>query len=267
MPNRIIKEQICTSPDISNLSWFGEVLFYRLIVSCDDFGRCDGHPAIIKGRLFPLKDVTVKEIEAALTDLENNQMIVRYEVGGREFIQLTNWERHQSRRAKNSKFPALEDGTPIAGASKCKQMPADVPEESRNRGVEESRNRGIEESGETPCAEPETVSAPAVLNLPLNDNSQYPVDQKQVDKWSELYPAVDIMQELRKMAGWLDANPKRRKTKQGILRFVTSWLAREQDKGGIYQDRLGRASPVPNKPATGRDAVDELLAEMEAIDI
>ena len=69
------------------------------------------------------------------------------------------------------------------------------------------------------------------------------------------------------MAGWLDANPKRRKTKQGILRFVTSWLAREQDKGGIYQDRLGRASPVPNKPATGRAAVDELLAEMEAIDI
>ena len=271
MPNRIIKEQICTSPDISILSWFGEVLFYRLIVSCDDFGRCDGHPAIIKGRLFPLKNVTVKEIEAALTDLENNQMIVRYEVGGREFIQLTNWERHQSRRAKNSKFPAPEDGTPIAGASKRKQVLANVPEESRNRGVEESRNRGveesrnrgIEESGETPCAEPETVSAPAVITLPLNDNSQYPVSQEQVGKWVELYPAVDIMQELRKMAGWLDANPKRRKTKQGILRFITSWLARAQDKGHVLPERGGRASPQP----TGRAAVDELLAEMEAIDI
>ena len=33
------------------------------------------------------------------------------------------------------------------------------------------------------------------------------------------------------MAGWLDANPSKRKTKRGILRFVNGWLAREQDKG------------------------------------
>ena len=55
MPNRIIRESICTSESIDGLSWFEEVLFYRLIVSCDDFGRYDGRAAIIKNRLFPLK--------------------------------------------------------------------------------------------------------------------------------------------------------------------------------------------------------------------
>ena len=263
MPNRILKEQICTSPDINNLSWFGEVLFYRLIVSCDDFGRYDGHPAIIKGRLFPLKDIPLAEIEAALNDLENNKMITRYAVGEREFIQLTNWERHQSRRAKNSKFPAPEEATSLAGACKCEQMQANVPEESRNRGIEESRNRGIEESGETSCAESQNDSAPPVISLLLKDGKQYLVSQKQVDKYSEVYSAVDVMQELREMAVWLENNPKKRKTSQGILRFITSWLAREQDKSQKFLQADNRASPQ----SKGRAAVDELLAEMEAIDI
>ena len=86
------------------------------------------------------------------------------------------------------------------------------------------------------CAEPLQASTPEpeeppVISFILNDKSRYPIRQAQVDEWSGLYPAVDIMQELRKMAGWLDANPSKRKTKRGILRFVNGWLAREQDKG------------------------------------
>ena len=38
MPNRILKENICVSDDIDRLTWFQEVLFYRLLVNCDDFG-------------------------------------------------------------------------------------------------------------------------------------------------------------------------------------------------------------------------------------
>ena len=53
MPNRILKESICRSEEIDSLSWFEEVLFYRLIVICDDFGRYDGRAKIIKGSCFP----------------------------------------------------------------------------------------------------------------------------------------------------------------------------------------------------------------------
>lgn len=72
---------------------------------------------------------------------------------------------------------------------------------------------------------------PSEIDLPLNDKSEYPVYKEQVKEWSELYPAVDVMQELRKMKGWLTANPKRKKTRRGITRFITGWLAKEQDKG------------------------------------
>ena len=80
-------------------------------------------------------------------------------------------------------------------------------------------------------APPRKPAEPAVMYLLLNDKSQYPILQSDVDMWKSLYPAVDIMAELRKMAGWLDANPSKRKTRTGVKRFVNSWLSREQDKG------------------------------------
>lgn len=93
----------------------------------------------------------------------------------------------------------------------------------------------------TYCTEPEnSASVPAtVIELILNNKSLYPITQQDIDEWSSLYPAVDVMQELRKMKGWLDANPTKRKTSRGIKRFVNSWLAKEQDKGGakIYGEK------------------------------
>ena len=100
---------------------------------------------------------------------------------------------------------------------------------------------------DTYCTErggPAAVSAPppAVL-LPLNDGSEYPVTAEAVAEWAKLYPAVDVMQELRSMRGWLASNPQRRKTKSGIQRFVNGWLAKEQNKGGTnrgrWDDELG----------------------------
>lgn len=78
------------------------------------------------------------------------------------------------------------------------------------------------------CAELPSSPPPAAV-LPLVDGSDFPIAQKTVDELSGLYPAVDIAQQLRNMRGWLLSNPKNRKTKSGIMRFVNSWLAREQN--------------------------------------
>ena len=67
----------------------------------------------------------------------------------------------------------------------------------------------------------------------MNDKSEYPISAGAVPEWAELYPAVDVIQQLRNMRGWLIANPKRRKTQAGIMRFITSWLSREQDNSKV----------------------------------
>lgn len=73
---------------------------------------------------------------------------------------------------------------------------------------------------------------PPFIEIPLNDGSTYPVYQSDVEQWQGLYPAVDIPVQLRKISGWNDANPQKRKTKRGIRGHINSWLSKEQDKGG-----------------------------------
>ena len=77
---------------------------------------------------------------------------------------------------------------------------------------------------------PEKPPSPVVITILLNDKTEYQVTADDVAEWKELYQAVDVMQELRKMKGWADANPSKRKTRGGIKRFINAWLAKEQDK-------------------------------------
>ncbi len=109
------------------------------------------------------------------------------------------------------------------------------------RREEESREE--ERRGKsTFCTEPEKPpSVPPVISLPLNDKTFHDISGSDVEAWKELYPAVDILKELRKMKGWLDSNPAKRKTGRGIRRFINGWLAREQDKphGAAGQGRNG----------------------------
>ena len=106
MGNRILKETVCTSPNIELLSWFEEVCFYRLLVQCDDFGRYDGRPVLLCARLFPLKEnVDAATVEAALDTLESVGLIERYTVDGQPYVQLVSWEKHQRIRTPRAKFP------------------------------------------------------------------------------------------------------------------------------------------------------------------
>ena len=111
--------------------------------------------------------------------------------------------------------------------------------ENRDRD-KEIRDKSLDtdtdiENTEDACAEPVTVSAPPIISIILNDKSFFDVSPEDYNRWCELYPAVNVMQELRKMSSWSTDNPKRRKTKSGIRRFINAWLSKEQDKGGQYR--------------------------------
>ena len=87
-----------------------------------------------------------------------------------------------------------------------------------------------------------TPIEPSIITITLNDKSEYPIYQSMIDEWNELYPNVDVLQELRKMKGWSNANPAKRKTKKGIQRFINAWLSREQDKPSYNK----KTAPVIN---------------------
>lgn len=224
MPNRIIKESIRTSDSINDLSWFEECLFYRLIVSCDDYGRFDGRPAIIKGTCFPLKEgVTTKNIESALSKLTSAGLVKRYVVDGKPYLSLPSWGQHQTTRAAKSKYPNPDDGEMITSENNCMQINADVPvfeNDIRNRNtINDNNKRGAE----TPLADVEPIT--------LNDGTEWVCPLADYEEYRRLYPGVDIDKAFREMRAWCKSNPAKRKTARGIKRFVNGWLSRQQDSG------------------------------------
>ena len=105
-----------------------------------------------------------------------------------------------------------------------------------NRKVSSTPKRTSYGSGCAETAPPSPApSVPLVFQIPLNDNSLFPVTADMVAHWRELYPAVNIEQELRKMIGWCEANPRKRKTRGGVTRFINGWLSKEQNRGGGYR--------------------------------
>lgn len=106
MPDRIIRESICTSDTLNQLSDFEERFWNRLIVNCDDYGRFDARPTILKSRLFPLMESkTKKDMTGALDKLASVGLVELYEVDGKPFLRVVTWDKYQRIRAKRSKYP------------------------------------------------------------------------------------------------------------------------------------------------------------------
>lgn len=165
-------------------------------------------------------------------------------------ITIPNWSKHQTldayerqkerdrlkKQKKRAEQKALISGNSgdVSG-DMSGDASGDVPllEEDKDIDKEEERDNSSLLPGAETAPAPQyqqTTPAPVVITILLNDKTEYPVRETDVEGWKELYPAVDVMQELRKMKGWADANPTKRKTKAGIKRFINSWLSKEQDK-------------------------------------
>ena len=234
MPNRIIKESICDSEKLAALSDFEFRLWVGLITQADDAGRGDARPAYIKGHVFPFRErVTTKDIDAALHALAAGSCVDLYTVGGRPYYSFPGWAKHQRIRDCKPKYPGPESGDLPRAAADCGDLPRAAADCGLNP-IQSESNPNPESESKCVGAEPQAASTPPVILLPLNDGTEYPVSQEQCREWAGLYPAVDVIQQLRKMRGWIDANPARRKTRRGIKAFIVTWLGREQDKVGVY---------------------------------
>jgi hypothetical protein len=122
-----------------------------------------------------------------------------------------------------------------------------LPEPFRTQEQEQKQKQNQEQKQDqdlsAPSATPSTPTSPPVISIPLVDKTEYGIDAEQIAEWSESYPAVDVLQELRKAKEWAISNPTKKKTRQGIRRHITGvWLSRAQDRGG-------GAAPVHTRPA------------------
>ena len=240
MPNRIIKEGICANEQIDRLTASEETFFDRLIVNDDDYGLMDGRISVLKAKLFTLRCGTMKdsEVEKALKRLCEEGLLEVYHCKGRPYLHLTGWERNQQIRAKKPKYPRPEEADEELPEIICNQARAD---ECKPKQAEPHDGKENQPSADDPV----------VVEMVLNDGGTYKVTRSEAERYQALYPAVDVMQELRNAAGWLEGNPTRRKTKAGIKRYINGWLAKEQDKGGGKGGNNTPYNPPPSKQPSG----------------
>lgn len=116
------------------------------------------------------------------------------------------------------------------------QMSDKNPPEIRDKSLE-IRDKSLENinilarSSKKQLSEQETEAD--VEALILNDGSVWRPSEALFAEYVRLYPNVDVKQQFNVMRGWCISNPKKRKTRRGITRFVNSWLSKEQDKGSV----------------------------------
>lgn len=150
MPKRMLEESIKTSAKIDSLSWFEEVFFYRLIVSADDKGRCDGRSVVLKNLLFPTKEnVTKKAVEEAIAKLVSVGLLYRYTVSGMPYLLFPTWEKHQRLRDSKGTYPEPPDDIALRqSAETCGNLPQNAASCGELRPRREEKRREEEEEVE-----------------------------------------------------------------------------------------------------------------------
>lgn len=81
---------------------------------------------------------------------------------------------------------------------------------------------------------------PVFIEIPVIGGKHVPIPESFADQMQELYPAIDVREEIRRAKAWLLANP--RNAKKDWKRFINSWLSRAQDKARAPARPQGRVS-------------------------
>ena len=247
MPNRILKESICTSDSIDGLGWFEEVLFYRLIVNCDDYGRFDGRPAIIKNRLFPLKEtLTVKAVTGAINKLASAGLVTLYMFEGKPYLYLPAWNYHQTVRAKRSKYPAPEDGCESMNTSEiiCKQMNANVPVIQSNPNPIRNPNTDAicADAGELP-APPAPEKAPKEERHQYGEYKNVLLSDSDLEKLKAEFP-TDWQSRIERLSGYIASTGKKYKNHLATIR---NWAREDKEKTSKKSSGLSDGKFHPGK--------------------
>lgn len=115
---RNIKPGFYKNEDLAECSILARFIFPGLWMLADREGRLEDRPKRIKGELLPYDG---EEVDSLLNELSQRGFIVRYEVDGQRFIQISKFTQHQTPhvREQASTIPALPDtnqSTTLVGA-------------------------------------------------------------------------------------------------------------------------------------------------------
>lgn len=113
---RSIKPEFFASEDVSVLPLRARLTWIGLWTHCDDHGRTKDQAKLIKAAVWPLDNVSLRDIEEDLAALAAARRIARYEWNGNRYLAVVNWHHHQRpNRPGKPKHPGTPVPTPAPG--------------------------------------------------------------------------------------------------------------------------------------------------------
>lgn len=202
--------------------WYRDIntcrLFIHLLLKANwKDGRFQG-TEVLRGslvtsysRLAEETGLSVQNVRTAIKHLNSTGEITNKQHAKFTVITVKNYDKYQlDNRVTNNLSTVDQQAT-------NKQLT--TIEEGKKVRREENNNILLAPDDKSPCAG----------SFLLNDGTSYEITENDVDTFQQLYPGIDVRQEIRSVTAWCLSNPKNRKTRAGAKRFLNSWLSRAQN--------------------------------------
>ncbi len=261
MPNRILKESICTSDTLDHLSADEERFFYRLIVNCDDFGRFYADPRIVRAKCFPLKteSTSLEDVESWLLRLDEVDLIRLYAVDGKPYLYAITWDNHQQRRAAKSKFPEpdINCNQLLADDCKCARIRIRIRDRKREAYSTREEQSRADANNLAPFQPQDITSLERSVLHELKQVAGYPFDWQKDNEFLRVlcvdYPALDLLDEAKRWRTYKLDKPLEKKS--NARSQFRAWLKKAVE--------FGREIPQGPKPASSLPDRGGYLDEMD----
>lgn len=142
--SRNIKPGFFRNADLAELGFETRLLFIGLWTIADRDGRLEDRPKQIKIEIFPADNV---DCDTLLDDLSRMGMVNRYEVGGKRYLHIINFDKHQNphQDEKASTIPD-QDGNLVDSTYKPKKHRASTMQAPCNNETSTEQNVLIPDS-------------------------------------------------------------------------------------------------------------------------
>ncbi|MCA1185783.1 hypothetical protein LCD36_04860 [Saccharopolyspora sp. 6T] len=226
---RTIKPDFFRSRTIDKLTYEQRLTFIGLWTHCDDEGRCEYDPRLVKADVWPLSDRTSGDIDGDVQALTESSLITHYTVGERSYLQINGWREHQKiNRPTPSKLPAPDSGqiAPLTSGDSDSVMTQGVLTEDspgERKGKEQGTGKGKEQGS--------AAAAP----LPSDETfttfwSTYPRKDGKADAlkaWKKATKAHDADHLVSEAQRWAELWSREGRDKQYIP-HASTWLNGER---------------------------------------
>ena len=205
---------------------------------------------VVFGRVKAASDLGLseKQIRTAFELLKKLEIVASRSTNRCTVVYFVNWHRYQDEGPADGQ----QEGQP-QGQQTASRGPAEGQQRATNKNVRTKKEEiktdtsylAQSDAVASSAPEPNAEQEEAVAHIPLADGTDFPVPASLACEYAAAYPGVDVVRELAQARAWCLSNPRQRKTKNGVRRFLNSWLDRAQN-------RAPRASPPAGRTGMSR---------------